>query len=113
MNDATFTAIRIIIGLLVEGSYDVVEAMTRSRRLSSNTLRSIIKTYGQTLVMTPDENIRAIDVVTVTGSSPVELLAAVDLWTEQDGRSDLTLELRLTDLYSGAYDIEIMDLHVL
>jgi hypothetical protein len=37
----------------------------------------------------------------------------VDLWTVEEGRSDLTLELRLTETGGEPYDIEIHDPHVL
>jgi hypothetical protein len=37
----------------------------------------------------------------------------IDLWTLEEGRSDLSLELELIDRYGGAYEIRILDLHVL
>ena len=37
----------------------------------------------------------------------------VDLWMVEEGRSDLTLEIRLTDTGRELYGIEIDNLHVL
>jgi hypothetical protein len=113
MNDALLTAIRTVLSLLVDGSYDVIEAMTRSRRLTAREIRGVVETYGRTLSMAPGDDLWAPDLIVVEGAFPVVVLASVDLWTEEDGRSDLTLELRLTELYEGAYDIEVIDLHVL
>ena len=36
----------------------------------------------------------------------------MDLWTAEEGRSDLTLELTLTDSRGEIYQIEIDDIHV-
>jgi hypothetical protein len=38
---------------------------------------------------------------------------AAPLWTAEEGRSDLTLELRLIEFAPEAYEVEIEDLHVL
>lgn len=113
MNDALLTAVRTVLSLLVDGSHAVVETMTRSRRLTAGEMRAVVETYGQILAMPPEDILSALDLLVVEGTCPAVVLASVDLWTEGDGRSDLTLELRLTDLYGGAYDIEVVDLHVL
>jgi len=113
MNDALLTAIRTVLSLFVDGSYEVIEAMTRSRRLTAREMREVLATYGQTLAMAPDDASWALDLIAVEGACPAVVVASVDLWTEEGRRSDLTLELRLTDIYDGAYDIEVLDLHVL
>lgn len=113
MNRAAHTATKTVLGLLIDGSYDVIEAMTRSRRLSGADIGRAVEAYGQTLVMAPDDDLWEVDFVVVQSACPVVLAVSVDLWTEESGRCDLTLELRLTDLYEGAYDVEVMDLHVL
>lgn len=75
--------------------------------------RLAIEDYEASLVMAPMEYLAALDVVRVDGACPAVLLVDVDLWTKESGQSDLTLELRLTDIYEGVYDIEVLDLHVL
>ena len=37
----------------------------------------------------------------------------VDMWTEQDGRSDLSLELELREAATGVVETRVLDLHVL
>ena len=46
-------------------------------------------------------------------SDPAAFSVVVDLWTAEEGRSDLTLELELVDRFEGAYDVMIQNLHVL
>jgi len=112
ITESVLTAVRTIVGLLVDGSYDVIEAMTRSRRLSSEDLRGAVEGFGRTLAPIPTDALEHLDVVQIEGADHPTLHVVVDLWTEE-GKSDLSLELRLTDLYGGAYDIEVLDLHVL
>jgi len=38
---------------------------------------------------------------------------AVDLWTVEEGRSDLTLRVVITDSEQALYDVVITDLHAL
>src|SRR5829696_5833619 len=38
---------------------------------------------------------------------------AVEMWTKQEGRSDLTLELHLREVAPGEWEPRILDLHVL
>jgi len=113
MTEALRTAVSAIVGLLVDGSYDVVEAMTRGRRLSAESLREVIEGYGRTLAPIPASSLDHLDIVRIEASEPPAFHVVAALWTEEEGRSDLSLELRLTDLYGGAYDTEVLDLHVL
>ena len=103
-------AARIVVALLVGGKYDVVEAMTRGRRLSSQALRTAVEDYGRTLVDVPEEA-WSVDVAPMDEEGTFHLI--VDLWTREEGRSDLSLELAVTDRYNGAYEVEVLDLHVL
>ena len=52
-------------------------------------------------------SIDAIDMV--DGGKHVE----VDMWTKQEGRSDLTLELHLHEVAPGEWEPRILNLHVL
>ena len=53
------------------------------------------------------------DFETIENSDPTVYSVTADLYTEEEGKSDLALELRLTDVYDGAYETEVMDLRVL
>src|SRR5215218_2513806 len=48
-----------------------------------------------------------VDVNEIEGAIPRAWWALVDLWTVEEGRSDLTLEIRLTDTGGELYDIKM------
>ena len=106
-------AVRTATTLLAEGAYEVLEVMTRGRRLSADEMRSAVHEYGATLVPLPEPALDELDVVQVTGSALPTFDVVVDLWSYEEGRSDLSLELRLTDRFDGAHDVEILDIHTL
>jgi len=91
---------------------EIADALARAR-LSAGTLREVVEGYGRALAPVPEGGLDHLDVVRIEGSEPAAFHVVVELWTEEEGRSDLSLELRLTDLYGGAYDIEVLGLHVL
>lgn len=111
--NAMQTAVSVVTNLLAEGSFDVLEATTRGRRLSAADLKAVVETYGQTIVPVPLSSLESLDAVPVEGAEVPTLSVVVDLWTEEEGRSDLTLELLLEDRYGGAFEIQIVDLRVL
>jgi hypothetical protein len=110
--NAMQTAVAMVANLLAAGDYASVERMTSGRRLSAADLERAVQEYGETLVPLPSESLEDLEVIEVAGSDPAAFMIDVDLWTEQEGRSDLTLSLQLVDRYSGAYEISVLDLHV-
>jgi hypothetical protein len=54
-----------------------------------------------------------LDIVEVEGSSLKSWSVNLPLWTNEEGRSDLTLEMRFTESEAAIYTVEIDDLHVL
>jgi hypothetical protein len=106
-------AVRVLVALLVAGDYDVAAAMTRNDRLSAEELRNAIARYGRTLVPLPEDQWDRLDVVAIDGREHPTFHVVLDLWTAEEGRSDLSLELELTDRYGGAFETRILDLHVL
>ena len=61
----------------------------------------------------PSVALAAIDVVAISASNPHRWSVVVPLWTVEEGRSDLSLELTLEDSGKESYEVEIDDLHVL
>jgi len=54
-----------------------------------------------------------LDVIEVEGARPRQWSVNVDLWTVEEGRSDLTLEITLRENEKEIYDVEIEGIHVL
>ncbi len=64
--------------------------------------------------MPSEASLQKLDVVEVKGAVPRRWGVRVDLWTAEEGRSDLTLELTLVEGDGGGEPaVEIDDLHVL
>ena len=102
-----------VVGMLVAGDYAGVEGASRGRRLTAEQLRQAVEEYGRELRMPPELVFDNLDVVEIEDATPRAWSVLVDLWTVEEGQSDLTLELLLTDTGGELYDIEIYDLHVL
>jgi hypothetical protein len=103
-----------VVGMLVAGDYAGLEAVSRGRRLTAEQLRQAVEEYGRELRMPPEpvfDNIE--DVIELEDATRRAWSVLVDLWTVEEGRSDLTLELVLTETGGEQYDIQIWDLHVL
>ena len=67
--------------------------------------------YGRTLIALPDEAFRLVEVYPVKGQNATWAVD-VPLWTAEEGRSDLTLSLTVSDNQNGVR-LEIDDLHTL
>jgi hypothetical protein len=102
--------IRALVKALVEGHFDQLERDGRSGRLSSHELKEALKAYGRTMITLPDEAFSLVDVYPVKGRQATWAVD-VPLWTAEEGRSDLTLSLTVSESCEGVR-LEIDDLHV-
>jgi hypothetical protein len=103
-------AMSIVANLLVKGEYDVVEAVTRGRRLTANRLRHLMKADGRGFILAP---ISAYEELygEQTGEEPATFHIWFPLWTAE-GPSDLVLELDLIEDIPDTVGTEITDLRV-
>ncbi|HKG95318.1 MAG TPA: hypothetical protein VKA84_25590 [Gemmatimonadaceae bacterium] len=106
-------AVREAVELLARGEYGALEQRSGGVRLSADELRDAVRAYGRRVVAPPREAAPPLDVVAVAGAEPPEWSVAVPLWTAEEGRSDLTLELTVRAAPGGAYAIELDNVHVL
>jgi hypothetical protein len=105
--------VRNITVLLIRGEYARLEALCQGVRLGAADLARAVSDYGRTLSLPPEGRDPPLGVVEVIGSGPRRWAVDVPLWSLQEGPSDLTLQLHLTEQSSGAFSVEIDDLHVL
>jgi hypothetical protein len=106
-------AVRIVVDLLVRRQYETIQKLTCGRRLSAKELRSAVEDYGRELVPPAEGWWQTVDVTPVRDVERPEFHIAAPLWTREEGRSDLTLELRLLEARGGSYETQVLDLHVL
>lgn len=98
---------------LLAGDYAAIERFTSGVRLSASLMRQAIVDYGRTLVMPPASALDQLDVIEVDGSNPKAWSVRVDLWTVEEGRSDLSLECTLVSRHGDLLAAEVDNLHVL
>lgn len=101
-----------MVDQLAHGDYELVVQRCARSRLTSNDLRMAIHHYGRKLVSPPKDAYQHLDVVQVKGATVPTWSVRVPLWTEEEGRSDLTLELTVA-LGPNKPSVELDDLHVL
>ena len=104
--------IQRVVDYLIRGDYAAIEGLTSRQRLSGIEIEQAIAEYGRRLVPLPP-NSGPRSVVEIESSDPEQWSVYVDLWTAEEGRSDLTLELTLTDSSRDSYDVQIDNIHVL
>lgn len=102
-----------IVHWLVAGDFQTIEQHTGGIRLSAALLREAVKDYGRTLVMPPTPGLLMWDAIGIDGYEPRRWSVTVDLWTLEEGRSDLSLECTLIDRPGPFLGVEIDNLHVL
>jgi hypothetical protein len=105
------SAIKRLVDDLVRGDFAAVAADGRIGRLTLEELKLAVAQYGRTLTRLPEEALDAADIY-LTAGSPGRAVVEVDLWTVEEGRSDLTLSVILQERSDGT-SISIEDLHVL
>lgn len=90
-----------------------LERLSHGRRLPASEMDQAIKDYGEKLIMPPDDAFENLDVIKVEAAQPPEWSVRFDLWTEREGKSDLSLELTLTEIGNEEFRVEIDGIHVL
>jgi hypothetical protein len=104
--------LRQLVECLVGGDFDAAERLTQGVRLTSSDMQQAIRDYGGTLVTPPDTALLDADVIEVAGANPRTWSVCFDLWTKEQGTSDLSLELTVKE-GSPEPKVELDNLHVL
>jgi len=112
MNDRFKEPVRQIIDLLVAKKYAELASLTHGVRLPVEEIGSAVADYGRELVSVPEDAFGLMDVVEVKNALPRRWAVTMPLWTQEEGRSDLSVELTLIE--SGtSFIVELDDIHVL
>jgi hypothetical protein len=101
-----------VVAQLVTGDYQGLVRRTGGVRLSAEQMRDAVAQYGRRLRMPPDDAFKHLNVVGITVPGPRAWSVVCHLWTEEEGQSDLSLELTLIEGDRGLA-VEIDDIHVL
>ena len=110
MDPALISEVQRLVRDLSCGRYAEIVADGRGGRLTAPEFSAAIRDYDGRLVPLPDEAIALITAYPHAGSDACSL--DVPLWTEEEGRSDLTLLLTVRR-QMGRYCLIVDDLRVL
>ena len=107
------STISVLSELLAQRDYERFCGYAHSSRLTPGDVSRVIREYRRSVIPLPDAAYRKVDVVPVSGSKPQQWNVIVPLWTKEEGRSDLSLDITLQDSAGKTYAVDINDLHVL
>ncbi|HEX8208798.1 MAG TPA: hypothetical protein VF584_01330 [Longimicrobium sp.] len=105
--------VEVLVGLLASENYAEIESMTAGTRMSKQDIAGSVAEYGRTIVVPPTTAYEQLDSIEVTAASSRTWSVTMPLWTVEEGRSDLTMELTLVEQSDGTLKVELDNLHVL
>lgn len=101
-----------IANLIADGQYAGAVQACSSSRLTEADVARVMSEYGRTFVRLPANFSDYLDSVLIEGLSRPTWSIRAPLWTIEEGRSDLTLELTVADGIEGL-SVELDDLKVM
>jgi len=102
-----------VLRFIVAQDYESLLQLAPDSRVTAAEVEKAITEYRCRPVMPAAPIEELLDVVEVKGSRPKSWSVNLPLWTKEEGRSGLTLEMRFTESEAAIYSVEIDDLHVL
>lgn len=111
-HDSIEVAIREVIALLVAQRYKDLERFTRGTPLAGEDIARAIQAYGKTVVPCPEPIEDLFDMAQVTDTARPTWSVVVPLYTQEEGRSDLSLELTVVELGRNEFQVTLEDVHV-
>lgn len=106
-------AVRELAAMLTRRDYVGIEVLTGATRLTAADLLTAVTEYPATLIEPPTPEAAPLDVVEIENAAVRRWSVNLPLWSVEEGRSDLTLELTVIERPSGAFALEVDGLHVL
>ena len=113
MNNKIKKTLLKIISLLVNCDYDAIAKLTKGVRLQAMHIKDAVEEYEKTLILPPDTAYDNLDIIEIENSVPRKWSIRFDLWTKEEGRSDLSIELTLIDSEEDLMIVELDNIHTL
>lgn len=101
---------RKILVMLANRRYEKIDSVTGGIRLTGNEIKNIIDSYGVDVTLPPDGGSLDLDIVELYGDSPKRYSVLFNVWTAQEGKSDLSVELSF--IFGKEMSVEIDNVHV-
>ncbi len=106
------SAVLAVVDRLTRGEYSDLVKYCESSRLTADELKTVVMDYGRTLAFPPPNAYGKLDAVKIDDTPRQAWSVRAPIWTLEEGRSDLTIELTVI-LHGDRTSIELDDLHVL
>lgn len=103
--------VRSLATKIANGEYQEALADCLAYRLSADDLRKAISDYGRTFIDPPKDAYRNLNAVEVQIAAVPTWSVWAPLWTAEEGRSDLEMQLTI-QLLDDRWQVEFDDLHV-
>jgi len=104
------STVRLVYAHLLAKQYSELEKITYGSRMTAREIEEAVSEYGCELTDYP-ESIQ-LDVIEVEGSKPKEWSVVAPIFTKEEGLSDLSLELSITENGKPVYEIELDNIRV-
>lgn len=106
-------AVRQLAAMLARRDYAGIGMLTGATRFTATDLLAAVSEYPCTLIEPPTPEAAPLDVVEIENAAVRRWSVNLPLWSVEEGRSDLTLELTVIECPGGAFALEVDGLHVL
>lgn len=107
------STVKRVTELLAREAYEELEKLSKGVHLAANELKQAVDGYGRTILPLPKHAYGEINVIKIERVDPKQWSVNVPVYTKEEGKSDLTLELTLVDSSSELFGVEVHNLHVL
>ncbi len=111
-NEPVEDIVREIIALLAGQQYKELERFVPGAKMTAEDIARVIQDYGKTVVPCPEPIEDLIDIIEVTDTARPTWSVVVPVYTQEEGRSDLSVELTITELEDGTYMVVLENIHV-
>ena len=112
MNGKIKLVVRQVLSWLAADDFAKIAELTNGVRMSRDEIEIAIRDYGRTVCVPPEHAFNLMDLVEVRGANIPQFSVRMPLWTQEEGRSDLTVELTIK-VSNENTEVELDDIHVL
>ncbi len=109
--DSLAAGVRVVISLLAGGQYADLARLTQDR-MSATDIARAIEDYGKTVTACPEPIEELLDIVEVRNTTRPTWSVVVPIFTREEGRSDLSIELTFVEWGGETLRVTLEDIRV-
>lgn len=106
-----WSVLKKLVELLVNRDFESIKASGAAARVPVDALEDEMNEHGRSFIPLPDAAWERVEPIQVQDEA--RWYVDVDLWTVEDGESDLTLSVEVERAGDGTWKAEIQNLHTL